>query len=457
MKGARLHKHHSKIVTLLSILLLVCNAAIAATMSLSELAQKDECPFKYKLTTDEEFLQVVGNPAKTIENKDGGIHLKVLKYKDGNARFIRSHDAKHPYSLVSVWVYALDGPMDIGQDRAIVLTNTEQLQFFTGHTGLEGVDLSKLNLQTHAKLLFDSPFDTKTKWPEATKLPKGFSPQKMLEKAKYPGLGIRELHKEGITGEGIRIAIMDQPPLLHHEDYRHAFEFYDNTKTPRSNPQMHGAALASISVGKSCGVAPGAKLHYYSVPMWKGENTCYIDSLNAIVEKNKTLPKEQRVRAIACSTAMFYRYPRYDEYRKALERAWKSGIVVFTCEDIKKPKFYYCMLNCKRGADPDKVQSYEPVSWKQEAFLAKVSLWIPGGTRTVASPNDPSEYDYDKDCGSSWGTPFLAGLTALALQLNLEMKPDEIINLLHKTAHKTKFGLVVNPKAFVKAARAAKK
>jgi len=52
--------------------------------------------------------------------------------------------------------------------------------------------------------LITADFDTKTIWPTQAELPPGFDPEKVIEEAKDPGLGIKELHQEGIDGRGIR-------------------------------------------------------------------------------------------------------------------------------------------------------------------------------------------------------------------------------------------------------------
>jgi subtilisin family serine protease len=49
----------------------------------------------------------------------------------------------------------------------------------------------------------------------------------------------------------------------------------------------------------------------------------------------------------------------------------------------------------------------------------------------------------------SWAAPYLAGLAALAFQVNPGIKPAKIKELLVKTATKTKAGPIVNPKAFI--------
>jgi hypothetical protein len=56
----------------------------------------------------------------------------------------------------------------------------------------------------------------------------------------------------------------------------------------------------------------------------------------------------------------------------------------------------------------------------------------------------------------SWTVPYLAGLAAMAFQLDSELKPQVVLDLWMKTASKTSAGLVVNPTGFIEAVRAAK-
>ena len=43
---------------------------------------------------------------------------------------------------------------------------------------------------------------------------------KILQEAKTPPLGIKEIHKMGITGNGVNVAIIDQPLALDHPEYK---------------------------------------------------------------------------------------------------------------------------------------------------------------------------------------------------------------------------------------------
>ena len=108
-----------------------------------------------------------------------------------------------------------------------------------------------------------SDFDTKTNWPKS--LPDGFNPDSIMEIGKNPGLNVRKLHKAGITGKGIGIAIIDQNLLVDHYEYKDQLRMYEEIHAPKkSTAQLHGTAVASIAVGKIVGVAPEADLYYIS-------------------------------------------------------------------------------------------------------------------------------------------------------------------------------------------------
>lgn len=86
------------------------------------------------------------------------------------------------------------------------------------------------------------------------------------EKMKDPGLGIRQLHQQGLTGKGVKIAIIDMP-LGEHEEYSQNLIHLEDINSKEmgwTNAEMHSAAVASIAVGKNIGVAPDADLVYYS-------------------------------------------------------------------------------------------------------------------------------------------------------------------------------------------------
>lgn len=108
-------------------------------------------------------------------------------------------------------------------------------------------------------------FDTETRWPG--RLPSGFDPNRILSLGKDPGMGLRALHQKGLTGKGIGIGIVDQNLLVGHTEYKDRLRLYKEVDIdPIEEASVHGAAVASIAVGKSLGVAPGADLYYVASP-----------------------------------------------------------------------------------------------------------------------------------------------------------------------------------------------
>ncbi|HPD01418.1 MAG TPA: peptidase S8, partial [Acetivibrio sp.] len=85
---------------------------------------------------------------------------------------------------------------------------------------MEGRSIKDLDLTGEYDTLLKVTFDTRTEWPSKDKLPKEFNPQEIIEIGKDPGLGIRDLHNQGITGQGVNVAIIDQPLLLGHKEYK---------------------------------------------------------------------------------------------------------------------------------------------------------------------------------------------------------------------------------------------
>lgn len=125
---------------------------------------------------------------------------------------------------------------------------------------LRGTDASGLDFSGERDLLKSVTFDSSTGFPEA--LPDGFLPEESMEIGKNPGLGIRALQERGITGEGVTIAIVDQGLNTDHPEYGENVTAYELLHCLDEGAQMHGSAVTSIAVGKTCGVAPGAKVCY---------------------------------------------------------------------------------------------------------------------------------------------------------------------------------------------------
>jgi len=53
----------------------------------------------------------------------------------------------------------------------------------------------------------------------------------------------------------------------------------------------------------------------------------------------------------------------------------------------------------------------------------------------------------------SWAVPYLAGLAALAFQVDPEIEPARIVELWTTTTTRTRVGPIVNPPGFIEAVR----
>ncbi|MGE5675827.1 MAG: hypothetical protein ACM3XM_18425, partial [Mycobacterium leprae] len=105
-------------------------------------------------------------------------------------------------------------------------------------------DLSDQDLSQYGEALRTyASFDDGTRWP--ANLPAGFDPARYMALGKDPGLGVRALHAQGITGKGVRVAFLDQPLLVNHEEYTDRIEVYRELIRDWDGSQaaMHASAV----------------------------------------------------------------------------------------------------------------------------------------------------------------------------------------------------------------------
>jgi hypothetical protein len=400
----------------------------------------------YKLTTLDEFKQIVGQPIKETTNADGGMEICEVAYSDIYARFGRVKGRPVPFTILQL--AGKKKSFDIGKNRQIVLRDTNDLGKIDAFRGFADMSLVNLDLRKYKKLLDGMTFNTFTRWPEPNKLPQGFDPARLLEEGKNPGLGVRGLHKRGIDGRGVAIAILDQPLLKNHQEYAGNIVKYEGINT--KDLPMHGPPIVSIAVGEHCGVAPATSVSYYAMPLTAmPDNGIYCDIIDKIIKENESADASEKVRVVNISTGTFQQQLNFDRWKETLAKANEKGILVVTCDQAL---LKYGTLERILGRDAD-----DPSSYKAGMFSSKDDvLRVPVGNRTVASYLVPDAYTYERIGGVSWAAPYLAGLAALAYQVDPEIKPDEIVKLWIETAVKTHAGPVVNPTGFIEAVQKGK-
>lgn len=351
---------------------------------------------------------------------------------------------------------------------------------------LRSRDLTKIDMTNSLADLMYADFDSKSQWPTADKIPAGFDWQKIMELGEDPGLGMRSLHEQGVTGKGVSIAIIDQPLLVDHEEFRDRLRLYEEINIdPDMVADMHGAAVASIAVGKTAGVAPEADLYY--IGAWTGDlepNTnnftwnfkYYAQAVRRILEINRGLPEGHKIRVIAMQINWYTRSDQigYDEIVAAVNKAKLDGIFVISTGVGHAYELYFHGLGRNPLDDPNRFESYVPgMGWEKDFYAGMTMnfypenppvttklLLVPMDSRTTASPTGVNDYVFYREGGWSWCVPYLAGTYALAVQVKPDITPEEFwataletgktIQLTHEGKDYS-FGAILDPQALIAA------
>jgi serine protease AprX len=275
-----------------------------------------------------------------------------------------------------------------------------------------------------------------------------------LERGMNPGLGIRKLQEQGITGKGVNVAIIDQNLVLDHPEFRGKIvQYFDvGTGQPSDQGSMHGPAVTSLLVGENIGTAPGARVYYVAAPSWKLDAQYYADALNWIVGENEKLADDQKIRVVSVSAAPSGPGSPFTVNNDAWETAYQSaadaGIPVLDCTSnrgITAPCYYDL-------DDPDNVAKCIPGWPGKEIPRMPDRIHIPTSFRTTAEEYSQGNfsYQYDGRGGCSWSIPYLAGVLALGWQVRPDLSGSQLLEILYDSAYIADGGLkIINPEAFM--------
>jgi hypothetical protein len=336
-------------------------------------------------------------------------------------------------------------------------------------------DVRRLDLQDRLPDLLHADFNTKTLWP--ARLPAGFEPQKILDLGKDPGLGLRRLHAQGITGKGIGIGIIDFPLLTEHTEYADHLKLYEEIEYPDGAPaHMHGAGVSSLALGRTCGVAPGADLYFIATSNNRSDGkggdiewSSVARALNRLLDVNASLPASNKIRVVSLSMGWGRGESGYEKMVDAVNRAKEQNVFVISSALRWTYGLEFDGLNRAALADPNDFQNYGPGSWwatrfwsGEMRFKSGKRLCVPMDGRTTASPTGPNEYTHFDNAGWSWSVPWIAGLYVLACEVCPEITPEQFwaealktgrtIELQH-AGETIPFGTIADPCALIAALR----
>ena len=319
---------------------------------------------------------------------------------------------------------------------------TEKFQDIRAHAWEKIEENEPIYRAPDLDVLVTLTFNERTKWLDDR------LPRDILEYGKYPPLGVEMLHKQGLTGEGVNVAIIDQPLALDHPEYSEQIVCYKSFAPDGYQigiSSMHGPAVASLLVGKDLGTAPKANLHYYAFPSWLKDSLYAAQALEDIIETNKTLDAKHKIKFVSVSASLSGKSSPFeknlDTWDKAVAHAKNQGICVVDCSlenGFVGPGYVDFVDKSFKYGYPD-----------GHSNMRSNSVHVPNSLRTVAESYDNKlfSYTYYGKGGLSWGIPYATGILCLGQQLNPNLSAEELKKILIQTAQKN--NNVVNPEDFI--------
>lgn len=287
-----------------------------------------------------------------------------------------------------------------------------------------------------------------------------------------PGLGLKILHEQGYTGKGVNVAIIDGPLMQEHDEYSDRLVHYEKVGIVNDNYLYHGTTVASVLVGKKCGVLPESHLHFFAHDAMDEQNT--LRALERVLSYNDTLMGPERIRFINISTGLS---ENEEAFRDLICEARNRGIIVFTSTmpTVTEPPFALREAAYDNREDMNNLNNVVIGDW-MNTFLSSnnmsredlvrirkegdledgyINVYLPCVKRYVASPDAKGGYVYDYEGGLSWATPMLTGLAAMVSQVNPALPNDDVLHLLVDSIVVNEKGLnIIDPQLLITLAKA---
>ncbi|RMC99499.1 hypothetical protein D9O40_11995 [Clostridium autoethanogenum] len=149
----------------------------------------------------------------------------------------------------------------------------------------------------------------------------------------------------------------------------------------------------------------------------------------------------------------------YKEVTEAVKRAKEENIFVVSSSLRHTYGFKFNGLGRNPLLNPDVESSYTPGLWWQKDYYngkydSNNTLLVPMDSRSTASPTGYNDYAFYREGGWSWSIPYIAGVYALACQVDPNIDPEEFWKVALKTGDTIEFknkgkvyelGKIINP------------
>ncbi|MHC4950864.1 MAG: hypothetical protein ACYTEU_07760 [Planctomycetota bacterium] len=438
---------------------------------ISEIRHEGPTGYRYKNKLEvgsslETALEVLGQPTQTLTGQKNkytdGVLYKDIDGSKGSCYYQRSEQNIRlffrNYKVAALYITNPYKNNSGGFKRGQTLSKVDH------YDDVRWKDLSKI--QTLEKDLVRSlRFNQDTVWPKqevGTKTIDWFA-DKVLHAAMNPGLGVRKLHKMGITGKGVNVAIIDQPTYLIHSEFAGKIVEYYDTGCETDESSMHGPSVVSLLVGENCGTAPGARVYYAAAPSWKKDSAYYAKALDWIIDQNHQLPIGQKIRVVSVSACPSGQGSPFEKnnamWDKACAQAKTMGIMILDCTDSDRG--FVVPAHFTRTANENPVSCCPGFPSNNKArMIFRESLYVPTCPRTTAEDRgkETCRYVYWGQGGLSWAIPYAAGVLAMGWQVWPEATPEQMKELLFQSAYTNKDGAkIINPPRFINYVKKAQK
>lgn len=316
------------------------------------------------------------------------------------------------------------------------------------------IDMSNLSLENFKRLTFDEKTIFSKEQVEK------FHPEALIEKGKKFSESMEKLHAEGIDGSGTTIGIIDQcfdSSIPEFEDRVVEHIVFDKNADGVVSPReysdedvdgFHGKTTASLAGGKECGVAPKAKLYLFGIAEgtdWKEEKAAIV---KYIVDNNIKLDIISMSADVETS----------DETKERLDELEKEGCTLLDSSKFWRD-FSWGRINDNGEVALDelmKTMSNMPYDEKSRGgkVLSNIpnSVLLPCTGRTSLQTGKEEVYKYNGSvCGASFAIPQVAGLFAIARQIDPSIQYNEFIEIVKNPERLNSEGMMyVNPEEIVK-------
>ena len=243
------------------------------------------------------------------------------------------------------------------------------------------------------------------------------------------------------TGKGVHVYVIDSGIELNHREFNGRADLTPIVQEELDDCTQHGTHVAGLIGGKNVGVAKEVYIHSVKVITCASDSdqTAIVSAINFIM--NDVRKKNLKSAVINLSLgphAVDGVFPSSPALESALESAYSANIITVAASGNDN-------LDACTGV-PSKVETVVTVgaidSNKNRAEFSNfgncLDLFAPGTNSVSAKAGTTDQYLVKQ--GTSQAAPIVAGILALIIQENPDLKANELVKLLKETGLRNAVG-----------------